>query len=220
MKGGTRKLIPVPEFNSMIRPKSTTGGEVLITTLIREQTLTACKVTVEKKEELLITSTGVLQEDVRIRIQSTGTILKVVAFPAVRLITETSTRINKRKYCSEISFIRKGVRIFPEVHMTSERRFLVRLPGGTFRDVSDLILSVDYIGNTGAASTNREIVVDNFCHDSLWRIGLKRYAEAAQDDGIYPYLQRSSTNTACPQDLPEGFRLNFSKEGLCQLNKM
>ena len=63
VKGGTKKLIPVPGFNSTVRLKSITGEEILITTLTREQALAACKVTVEKEEKLLITSADVLQED-------------------------------------------------------------------------------------------------------------------------------------------------------------
>lgn len=46
--------------------------------------------------------------------------------------------------------------------MASERRFQVHLPEGAFRDVSDLILSIDYIGDTGAAFINGEMVADNF----------------------------------------------------------
>ena len=88
-------MIPVPGFNSTVRLKSITGEEILITTLTRKQALAACKVTVEKEEKLLITSADVLQEDAKVRIQSTDTILKVVAFPAVRFITETSDYIIK-----------------------------------------------------------------------------------------------------------------------------
>ena len=220
MKGGTKKLIPVPGFNSTVRLKSITGKEILITTLTREQALAACKVTVEKEEKLLITSADVLQDYAKVRIQSTDTILKAVAFPAVRFITETSAKISKKKYCSEISFTKKGVHIFPEVHMASERRFLVHLPEGAFRDVSDLILSIDYIGDTGAAFINGEMVADNFYHGNPWRIGLKRYAEAVQGDGIYFYLQQLFANATYLQDLPEGLRLDFSKGELCRLNKI
>ena len=103
-----------------------------------------------------------LQEDAKVRIQSTDTILKAVAFPAGRFITETSAKINKKKYYSEILFTKEGVHISPEVYMASERRFQVHLPEGAFRDVSDLILSIDYIGDTGAAFINGEMVADNF----------------------------------------------------------
>ena len=220
MKGGTKKLIPVPGLNSTVRLKSIAGKEILITTLTREQALAACKVTVGKEEKLLITSADVLQEDAKVRIQSTDTILKAVAFPAVRFITETSAKINKKKYYSEILFTKEGVHISPEVYMASERRFQVHLPEGAFRDVSDLILSIDYIGDTGAAFINGEMVADNFYHGSPWRIGLKRYAEAIQNDGIYFYLQQLFADATYLQDLPEGLRLDFSKGGVCQLNKI
>lgn len=220
VKGGTKKLIPVPGLNSTVRLKSIAGKEILITTLTREQALAACKVTVGKEEKLLITSADVLQEDAKVRIQSTDTILKAVAFPTVRFITETSAKINKKKYYSEISFTKEGVHISPEVYMASERRFQVHLPEGAFRDVSDLILSIDYIGDTGAAFINGEMVADNFYHGSPWRIGLKRYAEVIQNDGIYFYLQQLFADATYLQDLPEGLRLDFSKGGVCQLNKI
>ena len=86
--------------------------------------------------------------------------------------------------------------------------------------MSDLILSIDYIGDTGAAFINGEMVADNFYHGNPWRIGLKRYAEAVQGDGIYFYLQQLFANATYLQDLPEGLRLDFSKGGLCQLNKI
>ena len=61
-----------------VRLKSIAGKEILITTLTREQALAACKVMVGKEEKLLITSADVLQEDAKVRIQSTDTILKAV----------------------------------------------------------------------------------------------------------------------------------------------
>ena len=64
--------------------------------------------------------------------------------------------------------------------MASERRFQVHC-GRCFQRWSDLILSIDYIGDTGAAFINGEMVADNFYHGSPWRIGLKRYAEAISE---------------------------------------
>ena len=49
---------------------------------------------------------------------------------------------------------------------------------------------------------------------------LKRYAEAIQNDGIYFYLQQLFADATYLQDLPEGLRLDFSKGGVCQLNKI
>lgn len=114
VKGGTKKLIPVPGLNSTVRLKSIAGKEILITTLTREQALAACKVTVGKEEKLLITSADVLQEDAKVRIQSTDTILKAVAFPTVRFITETSAKINKRSITVRYHLPRKGYTFLPK----------------------------------------------------------------------------------------------------------
>ncbi len=104
--------------------------------------------------------------------------------------------------------------------MASERRFLVHLPEGAFRDVSDLILSIDYIGDTGAAFINGEMVADNFYHGNPWRIGLKRYAEAVQGDGIYFTCNNCLLMLLTCKIYLKGLGWISQKEGVCQLNKI
>lgn len=220
VKGGMKRLVPIPGLSSTVRLESATGNEVLITTLTREQALSAYKVTVGKEEKLLLTSADVLQEHAKIRLQSTDTVLKAITFPAVRFSTEDPAKINQKRHYSEILFSKKGIHISPEINKVSERRFQVRLPKNSFKDVSDLILSIDYIGDTGAAFINGKMVVDNFYHGNPWQIGLKRYAEAIQGDGIYFYLQQLFADATYLQDLPKGLDLDFSKGGVCRLNKM
>lgn len=218
IRGGMKKLTPIPGLESTIRLRSIAGKEILITTLTREQALNACKVIVGVQERLLITSADVLQEGADVRLQSTDAAMQVITFPATSISSERLLKCKKKKYYSEAIFTEKAVSVTPKVYAASERRFQINLSKDSFKEVSDLILSIDYIGDTGAAFANGSMIADNFYNGSPWQIGLKRYAELVQSEGIYFYLQPLSGNATYLQDLPENIHLDFSKGDICRLN--
>lgn len=218
LKGGIKKLVPTPGLESTVKLQSVAGNEILITTLTRTQALNACKVNTGTEEKLLITSADILQENTEVRLQSIDSQIQVVIFPASPVASKTSLRSNKQKYFSRISFTPKEITITPDIYTASDRRFQINLSKDSFKDVSDLILSIDYVGDTGAAFINGKMITDNFYNGTPWKIGLKRYADAIQKDGIYFYLQQLYGNATYLQDLPEDVKLDFSKGGICRLN--
>lgn len=218
LRGGMKKFTPTPGLESTVKLRSVAGKEILITTLTREQALNACKITTGTGEKLLITSADVLQENVEVRLQSTDAAMKVIAFPATPISSDRLLKFRRKKYYSEAIFTEKAVSVTPEIYAVSERRFQINWPKETFKDVSDLILSIDYIGDTGAAFMNGRMIADNFYNGSPWRIGLKRYAEVSQKYGIYFYLQPLYKSATYLQDLPENIKLDFSGGDICRLN--
>lgn len=218
LKGGTKKLVPTPGLESTVKLQSVAGNEILITTLTRAQALNACKVNTGAGEKLLITPADILQEKAEVRLQSTDSKMQVVVYPASPVTSKTVLRFSKQKYYSRLSFTLKEITITPEIYTASDRRFQINLSKGSFKDVSDLILSIDYVGDTGAAFIRGKMITDNFYNGTPWKIGLKRYAEAIQKEGIYFYLQQLYGNATYLQDLPEDIKLDFSKGGICRLN--
>lgn len=221
IKGGVSTFHPVPGLDSTVKLRSRHGQEILLTTLTRTQALNACKVTAGNKERLLIASADILPHGDSVTLQSTSPEMPLVVFPTVSTPGgEMVTNHRKKKYYSVTTLSRPVVNITPQVYQASPRRFSVNLPDGAFNGVSDLILAIDYVGDTGAAFIDGEMVADNFFNGGQWRVGLKRYAGAFPSKGMYFYLQPLYSSATYLQDLPTSLRLDFSNGDICRLNEV
>lgn len=224
LKEKTKRYVPTPGLKSTFKLHSLEGKEVLITTLTREQALNACKLITDNGEKLLITSSDVLQTKNEICFQSVDSIIKSVVFPVTDVVSEDISQVKKSKYYSELIFSKQQFDITPNIEMMSNRRFQVQLPRSIFssnhKNLSDFVLSIDYVGDTGAAFIDGKMIVDNFYNGGIWQIGLKRYAKLLRNNAIYFYLQPLYKDALCLQDFSERLNLDFSKGNICRLNKI
>ncbi len=92
------------------------------------------------------------------------------------------------------------------------------MPESAFEGVSDLILEIDYIGDTAAAFIDGEMVTDHFFSGSPWRIGLKRFAGQMEEKGIYFYLRPIYKDASYMIDLPEDLKIDFSQGDVCTVD--
>lgn len=57
-------------------------------------------------------------------------------------------------------------------------------PNGTLKNVSDIFMDVDYIGDVARLYEGARLLDDNFYNGTRWEVGLKRYAPEVFTDGL------------------------------------
>lgn len=210
MSGGKKILRPQAGKMSTVKLKSVNGKTVLLTTLTKAEALDAYKIETPKGQKLVLTKADLMQNGTLTRLQDTAADIKLAVFPSKK---------GDKKYYSEITLNNKPVTVEPIVYKASDRRFMVNLPSGAFEGVSDLLLEVDFTGDTGAAFIDGYMVTDHFYYGKPWTLGLKRFAsELNKNKGIYFYLRPIYKNAPYLNDLPEDISLDFTNGDICRLN--
>ncbi len=218
LSGGKNILKPAPGLGSTVKLRSREGKEILLTTLTRQQALEACKVVTAAGERLLVTAADVMQYGDGIRLQDTAGKTSLEVFPAKTAVKGANLAVKEYKYYSDILISHNAVKIDPVVYKAGDRRFQVNVPESAFEGVSDLILEIDYTGDTAVAFIDGKRVTDHFFSGAPWRIGLKRFAGQMEDKGIYFYLRPIYKDATYMIDLPEELKIDFSDGDVCRVD--
>lgn len=204
---------PVAGKNSTVKVKTVTGKTFLITTLTRQEALTAYKLVYGGAEKLVLTTADLMQHGSLVRLQEASATINLTVFPA-----------NKgRKYFSEISFANRPIAIEPQIATSGDQRFEVRIPEKAFEGVSDLRLVIDYVGDTMAAFIDGKMVTDHFYTGTPWILGLKRFKKEISDESknLYFYIQPAYENASWLSSIPtEAANLDFSKGNIAKVSKI
>jgi len=81
---------------------------------------------------------------------------------------------------------RVGVRAGPAVSLGQlrphPRRWQVQFPSTLFRDETDIILKINYVGDVGRARLNRKLIADNFYNGTPSEIDLRSWADQLENN--------------------------------------
>lgn len=212
--GETKEVLrPAVGWDKTVALQAADGSRVLLTTLTREEALTANKIKTAEGESLLLTTADVLQFGEKIRFQQTDPTLRVTGYPslAAAAFDCAGTVEAETPYAVSCRIERKPVTVKADVRESNYRRWQVFVPQKAFEGVSDLILEIDYTGDTCAAFIDGEMVSDHFYSGAPWRIGLKRFSDRLEDKGMYFYFRAISSDAPYLIDLPEDKPIDFSK---------
>lgn len=216
LKQGSESMIrPAPGTGSTIQLTGADGRTVKLTTLTRAQALNSSKVRLDGLELLVITEADVLNYENQLRLLDTTSTVSLVCFPGIEMRSDNGklkiTYENKQTF-SELSISQERIEITPEVIKASDRRYSVLLPAGSWeKGPADLILSVDYTGDTGAAFINGTMVTDHFFSGDTWNIGLKKIRKELTSSGLDFYLKPLAPDVPFLIDLPKDHGIDFSK---------
>ncbi|HZZ27655.1 MAG TPA: beta-galactosidase [Pirellulales bacterium] len=78
--------------------------------------------------------------------------------------------------------------------------------------INDVFLDIDYVGDTGLAFINGELVDDGFYFGQPWRIGLRRFLSRLAADGMYFSFRPIDKNAPFLADLPTSAVPNFANQ--------
>jgi hypothetical protein len=106
----------------------------------------------------------------------------------------------------------------PTLRQVSERKYAVKLaaiPAG----LHDVLLRVDYTGDTGMAFVGGQMIDDHFFYGRPWEIGLKRFESRLRNDEMVFVFRRMARNAPYLNDIPEPLRPVFApgEESLLQV---
>ncbi len=219
LASGDSVIKPAPGIGSTVKLRSQSGTEVLLTTITRSQALGACKIVTEAGERLLITSADVMQYKDCIRLQETSEETSLVVFPFGTVAGKDADFVtDENEYYTALSIRHNRVAVEPVVYKENDSRFSVNVAESAFNGVSDLILEIDYTGDTCAAFIDGYMVTDNFFCGTPWQIGLKRFAGRMETPGMYFHMRPIYKDAPYMIDLPEDLEIDFSHGDVGVLN--
>ncbi len=216
--GSESVMTPEAGWKNTVALKAADGSEVLMTVLTREEAISAVKI----GDSLILSTADVLQYHDKLRFQQTSENLEIVSFPAMKAagFNHEARLKDKTDYAASYTVSCEPVKVEPEVTEGNYRRWMVHVPEKAFEGVSDLILNIDYVGDTCAAFIDGAMVTDHFYSGSPWRIGLKRFSDRLEKDGMYFYFRPMTPDAPYLIDLPEDQPIDFSKGNVLEVRSI
>lgn len=70
----------------------------------------------------------------------------------------------------------------------AQNRYIVKFEDDFMKDLKDVRLQIDYVGDIGHAFINGKMIHDNFYNGAVWEIGLKEYEEELKEHPLTIYI--------------------------------
>jgi len=147
------------------------GRTVRILTLTREQAERTCKHRLWGEDRFIMSDATWVAEDETSAFISMGEAeVAFSVFPAVETDAAPTDLWSRHVVCTP----QRAITL--DVEPLKANRAVVRLPNDLFDGVDNVILRVDYVGDTGSCFINGRLVHDDFWKNTPWEIGLKQVA--------------------------------------------
>lgn len=180
------------------------------------------------KKSILFADAVVLQNKEELELLSDSSSFDIEVYPATTSIPVagygTLTRKKGGHTFSSYRLSVPPVAIAATVREISSRKMVVSLPDTMPAGVNDILLNVNYTGDTGMGFLNGELAADNFYNGIPWQIGLRKFLSAAiKPKEMVLYFRPMMKNASYLQDL-EAFPQyipDFGKADTClKVNKI
>lgn len=179
---------------SNVRLVSSTGRKAAIYTMTHEQSLTFWKADIRGRQRAVFTDANLLVAGDVIKLESTDQ--EEVTFSVFPDFEDTlgsvsggnlAGREEEGLFTTYKLLIPKKEISFTCTKVKNERAVL-EFQSGILDGVKEALLQIDYTGDIGYAFIDGELINDNFCNNTTWEIGLKRFEERLMDKGMYLYV--------------------------------
>jgi len=227
-KGEDRYRVVCPPDREVELTLTTTGGtSVSILNIPMDLALCSYRIRLRSEEYLAFSNAVVLQNGEQLElISSPEREMKLSLYPKVEHHLRTDV--------GHLNSIDTGPPLFtaylisvpgydaePLVRTIQQNKIAVGIPARIPAHVNDIILSVDYTGDTGMGFIGGELVADHFYYGSPWNIGLKRFMHHAREEEMVLYFRPLYREAPFLQDLETaGFEFSEDKDFGFQLNEV
>lgn len=159
------------------------GKRTNVLVIDKELALKSYVVTVHGKRSLIFSEATVLQAEGGFELLSDGhSTFNVSVYPKDALPTISLGKIEKTDESSAFSSFRVTLPSYEfatSMKEISSRKISVALPQSIPQTVNDIVMTIQYTGDTGMGFLNGELVADNFYNGIPWQIGLRKFMASA-----------------------------------------
>lgn len=180
--------------------------------------LKAWLVTLGGKEHLFFSDATVLQEKDGFSVHSLGkSEADIFVYPKpgedVRFsaTSDRKTRLPEDPVFSGYRLSWRTPELPVETYSVGERKLVVKLPQEIPAGLSDLFLTLDYVGDTAMGFLDGELTLDEFYKGIPWQMGLRRFYPAAGGKELVFYLRPLYKNATFLPDLDPADVPDFGK---------
>jgi len=208
--------------------KKADGSTVNFLVLSKEMALRSWKINLAGKKHLVFSEATVLSKGMPMaqggnlfRLLSEGkNQFNLKIYPKTSLKPRLSKgEIEEVKSGGDINFSNFQVSL-PEanvdlkVEKVTNNKFMVNIPDSTPEIVSDIILKVDYTGDTGMGFLNGKLVADNFYNGLPWEIGLKKFIDnLTKPENMVFYFRPLYKDAPFYEDFDDALIPDFNNSG-------
>lgn len=190
-------IIEVEEMgSSIVRLVSAEGKKVVIYTMTSEQSLEFWKTDIRGKQRVLFTNANLLVSGDDIKLESTNREdVTLSVFPdfedslgSVSGGMLAETEMSEDGLFKTYKFIIPKKEIGFKYSKVKDERAVLEFESGSLEGLKEALLQIDYSGDIGYAFIDGDLINDNFCNNTTWEIGLKRFEEQLLEKGMYLYV--------------------------------
>ena len=195
----------IVQFSSDQTGELTINNRIKVLMIKREKAMQAWKNVIEGNDYLIFSEATVLQNNNRFEAISRGkNLLECEIYPKLNKKATTNLGVienisTDKSLFSYYKISLPKIEIEPEITKISENKLCIILPEKD-KNLNDIFLNVDYIGDTGMAFINGKLVADHFYFGKAWDIGLKRFMNSTTNDKMVLYFRPLYKNAPFYQD--------------------
>ena len=217
-KDGLVHIKPVPGLYSTFTLTSKSGEDIYITTLTRAQALGFN----QWEDGYCITNATLIKDKSEFQLQSRSNKFSVILPDNVKPSWGNYKAISKKQgLFTEHTIELPEANIEFDVKEISRQRYTFDMDKSAFSEnLSDIILDISYVGDTGAAFIDGRMVNDHLYYGNNWQIGLKQYAEELSAKGMYFYFRPMQKDASYLIDFDEKNIPVFENNSICNVNSI
>lgn len=197
------------------------GTTVNFLILKKHDAMNSWMVEISGNKHLLFTDAEVLQEGDLIKMNSVGKhqidfkiYPRISGIPRVSVGQVSEVKNENGSLFSVFRVIIPETGINLSIEKVTSQKFRMQIPATMDDFVSDIILRLDYIGDTGMGFLDGKLVADNFYNGYSWDIGLKRFIDDLTIPGeMVFYFRPMYRNATYLEDLDENLIPDFNSSG-------
>lgn len=197
--------------------QKTGGSHIKILTISKELALDSWIVNLEDEKQLVFSEAVVLQNNERdLALLSTGqNSFELFTYPKLEQPAINHGNILNLKdhdlfahYQIELPKLSIGF----TSNMVNDKRLVVDLAAGIPETLNDVIMKIDYTGDTAMGFLNNELVTDEFYKGIPWEIGLRKFVNLKQAEEMNFYIRPIYENASFLVDLEDEVNPSFEEK--------
>jgi beta-galactosidase len=210
-----------PGLQSCIHLTALDGTAIQLFVLSQEQADMCWKVPFQGQERLVFSDALVVSEDDELHLFWKGQEAVNLAIypPLEESIAPSGGHLSetRKDYFTQIQL---SVPPYPgvlDIEQLQGNDVCIKLPSTALDEVNDVFLCLDYLGDTGHAYLDGQLVSDHFANGLPWEIGLKRFISPAMDRELIVHFSPLHQDASTLRYFPTGMAFRPADDGMAEI---